>query len=380
MSAVEALDLDFAGAGANAQDWLGEGWHGPEPTHRWMDGAQSVVRLPPLRAQKWFVLTLRGFALDLDGPAPSLRVALNGAALGRLHLTAGTPHAAALPGELMRADAENQLVFHHPDAARPSDRRPGHKDTRWLSSALESLALAPLDAPLHQVPRLLPPPARLPQGEAARALVENFQSLGQNCGLGGVQRHYGAEPFGLLRFASVHPGPLVEGLSTRFQGVGDLDRLAFRPSPQSGELKGHHAAYGLDYHTFRRPEDTDVEAFARSEARRLAYLSRLFFEQLENDEKIFVRVGGFAAPGEGLALHRLLCAYNPSARLLILDRPPPEARERAGRVIEARPGLYRGYFQTLTDPVHGPRPPPEEWLRLCATLSAPPSRAPRSAA
>jgi hypothetical protein len=39
-------------------------------------------------------------------------------------------------------------------------------------------------------------------------------------------------------------------------------------------------------------------------------------------------------------------------------------------VIELRPGLYRGSFLTTADPVFGPHPPPEEWLRLCATVVA----------
>ena len=83
-----------------------------------------------------------------------------------------------------------------------------------------------------------------------------------------------------------------------------------------------------------------------SESRRLGYLARLFFEQIEYDEKIFVRCGGFEADGEIWALHRLLRSFNPQVRLLIV-RPTPE---RAGRVEQLAPNLYRGFLPKFSDP------------------------------
>jgi hypothetical protein len=366
----DALHLNFTADGSNVEPWLGEGWHGAELGHRWTDGLSSVLRLPPFKPQEWFVLTIDCWPYHPPGVVQTLRLVLNGTEIAHYRPQHLAPHAVAAPGALVRDNAENVLELHHPDAASPALTQEGASDARLLSLAVKALDFEPLDEPLHLAPRLLPDAVPPDDAAGKRAVMEMFQSLGQNCGLGGTQRRFGAEPFGLLRFASVHPEQLFTGLKTRFAGVGDVAQLSFHVAEDTGELKGRHALYGLDYHTFRKPDEIDVAAFAQKEAQRLGYLARLFFEQIENDEKIFVRVGAFESPGEALALHRLLCGRGRRARLLILDRTPDHAPERAGRVIEWRRGLYRGYFLSHEHPVLGPRPPPEEWLRLCATVLA----------
>jgi hypothetical protein len=366
----DALHLNFSAEGSNAEPYLGEGWHHAEVGHRWTDGLTSVLRLPPFKPQPWFALTIQCWPFNPPGVEQTATLVLNGTQIANYRPPHLPPVAIAVPGELVRADGENQLVLHHPNAASPALTQEGNGDTRLLALALQALSFEPLDELPPVAPHLLPEVAPPEDPAEAQAVVEMFQSLGQNCGFGGTQRFYKAEPYGLLRFASIHPDQLVRGLRTRFEGVGDVSRLHFHIAEDTGELKGRHSVYGLDYHTFKKPDEIDVAAFAQTESRRLAYLARLFFEQLENDEKIFLRVKSFETPGEALALHRLLRAYHPRARLLILDRPPSHAPERAGRVIELRPGLYRGYFLTTSDPVDGPRPPPEEWLRLCATVVA----------
>lgn len=370
---VDEIRLTFSNDVSNAGPYLGEGWQKAEAAHRWTEGRRSVLRLPPLRAQAWFALTMQGWALNIGGVTPpqTLTIVLNGTSLRRLHLDGGLPTTLAVPGDLVRGDAENIVHLDHPEAARPSQLQPGHGDTRLLSLAFQRFDLAPLDEPLRLAPRPLPL-AALPQGaDAAKAVCESFQSLGQTCDVGVFQRHYGAEPFGLSRFASLFPDRLVKGLRTRFAGVGDPGRLSFFVPEGSKELHGRHADYGLDYHTFKMAGETDVAALALSEARRLNYLARLFFEQLENDEKIFLRVGHFQTPEEALALHLLLRTYHPRARLLLLDAAPAFAPERIGRVIELRPGLYRGYLSRPSDLAQTRNVQLfEEWLRICATVVA----------
>ncbi len=370
---VDEIRLTFGAKGSNADPYLGEGWHGAEAAHRWTDGRRSVLRLPPMRPQPWFALTLQGWALDIGGVTPPqiLTVVLNGTTLRRLRLVGSMPMAIAVPGELIHADAENIIVLDHPEAVRPSELLPGHGDARMLSLAFQRLDVEPLDEPLHLAPRLLPKVAPPEDAAEAKAVAEAFQSLGQSYDLGNFQRDYGAEPFGLLRFAGIFPLPLMQGLRTRFADVGDVHRLSFFVHDGSREYQGHHADYGLDYHTFKMVGETDVTALAATEARRLGYLARLFFEQLENNEKIFVRAEHFETPEEALALHRLLRAYHPHARLMVLQAAPAKTPERIGRVIALRPGLYRGYLSRMSDPVRVPtRPLSDEWMNLCAAVVA----------
>ncbi len=358
----DALHLTFAAKGSNAEPWLGEGWHHAEDDHRWTDGLASVIRLPAFKPQPWFALTLQCWPFNPPGVTQSATLNLNGVEIASYRPPHLPPVAFVIPGELMRTDGENRLVIHHPDAASPARTQQGSRDTRWVSLAFQRLDVQPLDAPLHVAPRLLPQTPAPEGAAAARAVLAAFQSLGQRRGLGRTQPHCEAEPLGLLSFASVLPENLVKGLRTRFEGVGDVGQLSFVTDENKRFLIGRHALYGLDFQTFKLAGETDVVDLALKEAQRLATLARRFFEQRENDEEICLRLGGFESPGEALALHLLLRAYHPRARLLIVDDPPAHAPERAGRVIELRPGLYRGYFPVATGP--------EEWLRLCATVLA----------
>ena len=365
-----ALHLNFSAEVNDVEPWLGQGWHGAEVGHRWTDGVSSVLRLPAFPAHPWFVLTLQCWPFNHGDLVQTLTIEMNGVTLHQYQPRGTIPNALVVPGELVRADGENVLVFHHPHAASPAHTHPGAHDARTLALAFQKLSFEPLDVPLHLAPRMLPEvkiPTEVAEG---KAVVLEFQSLGRHCALGNVQRHFGAEPFGLLRFANIFPDALVTGLRMRFADIGDLDKLSFITFENSRELQGRHSVYGLDYHTFRFVDEIDVEAFAVTEAKRLAYLARLFIEQIENDEKIFVRLLDFQSDAEALALHQLLRAYNSRARLLILGGPPDHARERGGRVIELRPGLYRGYFTTTSDQTIGPSPDPQEWLRLLAAVVA----------
>ena len=51
------------------------------------------------------------------------------------------------------------------------------------------------------------------------ALVNHFESLGRGCEFGFLQRRAGAEPMGLLRFASMPLEGLIRGLQTQFAGI-----------------------------------------------------------------------------------------------------------------------------------------------------------------
>ena len=366
----DALHLTFPAKDSNVEPWLGEGWHHAEEGHRWTDGLVSVVRLPAFKPQPWFVLTLQCLPYNPSGVVQTATLNLNGADIAHCRPKHLTSHAFAIPGDLVRMHGENVLTLLHPNAATPALRPQSNGDTRVLALGFHALDFQPLDAPLHPAPRLLPQVAPPTDPDEAKALMEKVQSLGFNCSLGLAQRHYKAEPHGLLRFASLHPEHLARGLKARFAGVGDLEQLKFRTLGTGGELQGRHDAYLLDYHTFRQAGETDIEAFAQSESKRLAYLARMLIEQMENNEKIFVRYRGYPTNAEALALHVLLRAYHRDARLLIVDEPLAHAPERAGRVIELGPGLYRGYLLNEVEPDVNAIPPPNEFLRLFATVAA----------
>jgi len=100
-------------------------------------------------------------------------------------------------------------------------RYPDHPVIRnGVSEAAMKAALAALDQ-AGDGGGSAAPPERAIHEDAQRHLLMRFEALGENCELGFVQRHFGAEPLGLLRWAGISNASLVTALDTAFAGVGD---------------------------------------------------------------------------------------------------------------------------------------------------------------
>src|ERR1041384_3955367 len=68
-----------------------------------------------------------------------------------------------------------------------------------------------------------------------RELMLRFESIGENCEFGLVQRRCGAEPLGLFRFASAPLPKLLAGLGARFEGLSHPDNLDVQLSQNGRE-------------------------------------------------------------------------------------------------------------------------------------------------
>ena len=95
-----------------------------------------------------------------------------------------------------------------------------------------------------------------------RDLVINFESIGDNCEFGLVQRMAGAEPLGLLRFSSAPILLLCRALRTRFDGLADP--AAVQVWPAKGEYLVRLARYEFVYHTHVRVGEMEPELLHKS--------------------------------------------------------------------------------------------------------------------
>jgi tetratricopeptide (TPR) repeat protein len=197
------------------------------------------------------------------------------------------------------------------------------------------------------------------------ALMLAFESIGERCDFGSVQRHFGVDPLGLLRFAWSHLDPLVAALEDRFDAVGtveDTDFVLFRDETILRMKK-----YGLIFHTFvegvtREPDDKR-EAFYRQQRRRLTFLKNKLIADLEEAQKICVySTDDYASDAEAIRLFRALRAYGPNSLLYVR---PARTNRPAGTVEVLEDGLYAGYFPALTNFLDGNQPPFELWRQLC---------------
>ncbi len=198
---------------------------------------------------------------------------------------------------------------------------------------------------------------------ASRDLVLRFESLGQNCELGLVQRRFGAEPLGLLRWANTKPAALAKYLGSKFAELGQPEKMTLsRTSSGENVLIDH--ALGQVFHTFQRDDVTDPDTYLKKHAARLRFLRDKLVGELEAGEKIFV-----FKPSQKIAeglVRRVWRAVQEYGAIDLLWVEQADSQNPAGSVRRPEDGLLRGYLSVL-NPV---RPkdwqiPFEEWLLLC---------------
>ncbi|HWD57464.1 MAG TPA: tetratricopeptide repeat protein [Stellaceae bacterium] len=250
-------------------------------------------------------------------------------------------------------------------------------DTRHQPRLGESLG--PMEARMRQLAAAAgdgmvtaPPPAAAPapRDDAMAALMLGFESMGERCDFGAVQRYFGGEPLGLLRFAWSRLDPLVAALDDRFGAVGQLEDTVF-------DLYGDETIlwmrkYNLLFHTFvygvdKQPQDKR-DAFHQQQRRRLLFLRDKLIGDLEEPQKILVySTDDYGSDAEAAKLFAAVRAYGPNTLLFVR----PEQNDRpAGTVEMLEDGLYAGYFTGLTDFVVGNQPPFELWRELCLKTRA----------
>jgi hypothetical protein len=177
--------------------------------------------------------------------------------------------------------------------------------------------------------------------DSLRDFLMNFESLGEDCEFGLIQRHFGAEPLGLLRWCSTRPNTVLSGLRGGFAGLGDIANL--QVDLGKPEIMVNEKSSGIRFHTFiQRSPSLDVPAFARRQARHLQYLRRIFLERLQDGGRIYVY-----KPLKPIADETLLQIHDElrrhgSTTLLVIQRG--DAANPAGTLRRAGPSLFYGYI------------------------------------
>ena len=118
-------------------------------------------------------------------------------------------------------------------------------------------------------------------------LFMRFESVGENCELGFVQRYFGAETLGLFRWGGLPFERLLQLLSSGCQDLGRAEKTELYINDVD-EYSTKDRASGLVTHGFMsRDRISEDMAFSRL-CRRMEYLRDKFMEDLAAREKIFV--------------------------------------------------------------------------------------------
>ena len=198
--------------------------------------------------------------------------------------------------------------------------------------------------------------------EGLTALFTRFESLGDGCEFGMVQRRFKAEPLGLLRWTSIGAAELVRLLETRFEGVGAPDNVTL--DVWDGEYVTLDKRFRMAGHTFTRENAEPRDRFLQQQCRRLAYLSRKLIEDLEAGEKIFVHLFQHdVADDYMIPMYKCIRRFSENSVLfgVRLDESPSPAC----RVERADDALFIGYmdrFSTVDINYDG-------WINICRNVA-----------
>jgi hypothetical protein len=199
-----------------------------------------------------------------------------------------------------------------------------------------------------------------------RDLFLAFESIGDNCELGMLQRRVGVEPLGLLRFAGAPLRDLIRALNTRFAGIADPARI--RIEPENGEYMVKLAACNFTRHADVKVGEATPEAVHDQQCRVIRFLANKMIEDLENPSKILVfRQNEPLSAGDLIDLRIALSAYGPCTLLLVQQAcvgHPPGSVE----VVDER--MMVGYVRRFAHRDNVPGLDVESWLQTLRAAHA----------
>jgi hypothetical protein len=204
----------------------------------------------------------------------------------------------------------------------------------------------PLGLMVHSI-RLYRLGAKVPRPQvfASRAATDEelalrFESIGQGCQFGLIQRQMGAEPLSLLRFVDSVTSFLIDGLINGLAGVdraGGLD--LFHTDKKRPTYRWHQVDYGLSFDTLVHVDEVEPAQLIEAQLRRLAFLRRKFLEDLRAGEKIYVHTrSDCLTEPEALAVFCALNVFGPNTLLWTVFGD----ESAMGCLDEVAPGFLRG--------------------------------------
>jgi hypothetical protein len=188
-------------------------------------------------------------------------------------------------------------------------------------------------------------------------LFEPFESLGNNCEFGMVQRFSGHDPPGLFRNAGLDSvEALIRGIDLGFEAMFDEGRYAFSLLPLWPDWRLDCKVFGFTFHTgIPAAVELNSEIWVRKcreAVRSFRFLKAKLLEELRQGEKIFVF--RFDSPVETEVIHRLHYAIRrrgPGWLLHVVEDPSRPfgwtQKQAEGLIVAAMAKLMYGLPQVI---------------------------------
>jgi hypothetical protein len=193
-------------------------------------------------------------------------------------------------------------------------------------------------------------------------LLQLFESLGDNCDLGVVQRAVGIEPFGLFRFAACKAPDVAVLLRERFQPLGEPEDLWLEEVGPLREYRVKSRRYSFESHTDRYAGKDDPDVARAAQMEKIGFLKARLIGDCSRARKLFVIKG----TADGVTVREIaaqLKTYGPNSLLWVRLAGP---KHQAAAVERIADNLLAGYVSHFGTYDGDPNLPVEEWVEVCA--------------
>ena len=175
-------------------------------------------------------------------------------------------------------------------------------------------------------------------------IMAQFESIGDNCEFGLVQRHFGAEPVTLFRFSVLPPLKMIELLELRLEPLGDPAHTVIFEEGNEYIVKDDRGYYWM--HSFIRKGHVDPERYLKQQGARIQLLKRKFLRDLQDGNHIYVCKQSDAPISDDI-LRRLSKSLRAYGNNLLLGIRRADANHPAGAVEQFEDHILIAYMKTL---------------------------------
>lgn len=209
---------------------------------------------------------------------------------------------------------------------------------------------------------------------AKRELLLRFESIGEDCEFGLVQRRYGAEPIGLFRWNSTRLEPLTAALQAKLSGLGTPE-FTHMGIWDDVEYYLSDRRWGFGFHTFSSRNEVDYDTLYPKMCKRMVYLRDKFLEDMASATKVFIFKSD-SATLENLVSLRAALGENAPARLLCVKqvtRAPSGFDIEPGQVFRVGEGLSVGYITRVGYDFPRWKIHFDDWVAICDSVDSAPT-------
>jgi hypothetical protein len=207
------------------------------------------------------------------------------------------------------------------------------------------------------------------------AIISRFESIGDNCEFGFVQRKLGLEVGQLLRWAFIPTESLLAALRNEFNALYEFEKLI----PAAHDMVWDQT-YHISFHSHMRSEvldgklqfklsEEEREKIHKEEIRKIMYLRHKFYNNMRAGGQFYVIKKNAGLSMEICSeIYKIIASVGENRLLAVVTAETPE---QIGTVAPHADGFTIGYIDRLAPYNQADDVSLETWIKLCRAALEP---------